>query len=396
MLKKLRLKFILVNMTIVTAMLCAIFCVVLHTTQKDLETQSIQQLHLLAGLPNGQNRPGRPPEPFRQSSFTLRLSPDGALLSADTDYYEPEELERLAAEADEPLGTLKQENLRYLRVTEPKGDTRLIFVDTSAERAMLSALIRSSLLISIGSFFAFLVISTFLARWAVKPVEQAWEQQRQFVADASHELKTPLTVITTNAELLQEPDCTEASRLQFSGSILTMAGRMRTLTESLLNLARVDSGVPASVFQRLNLSQLLSDTVLPFEPVCFEKGLTLETVIEPELYVKGSAAHLQQAAEILLDNAQKYACGEGQITVRLSRQGHLCHYSVENPGAPIPPEEQKQIFKRFYRMDPSRTHDGSFGLGLSIAEEIVRLHKGKIWADSLDGVNRFTIQLPLG
>ena len=248
--------------------------------------------------------------------------------------------------------------------------------------------------IGVLGFAVFLGLSFLLARWAVKPVETAWNQQRQFVADASHELKTPLTVILTNAELLQEPEYDEQARSRFVDSIMTMSHQMRGLVESLLELARVDNGGQNLVFSRLNFSELVSDALLPFEPVYFEKGLTLDNGVEEKLFVKGSQQHLKQVADILLDNASKYASADSTVRVILRRQGSHCLLSVASAGDAISREDLKNIFKRFYRMDKARSMNHSYGLGLSIADSIVSKHGGKIWAESADGVNTFFVQLP--
>jgi len=215
------------------------------------------------------------------------------------------------------------------------------------------------------------------------------------VADASHELKTPLTVIATNAELLDSEGCGEEDRRNYSGNILTMAERMRVLTESLLDLARVDSGKVKASFGQVDLSGLVSDAVLPFEAVYFERGLSLAGGTEGNIRVKGSGDHLRQVVDILLDNARKYSSPGSTVEVWLKRHGrNACLLTVSNSGPEIGKEDLKNIFKRFYRVDQARTHDGSCGLGLSIAEGIVGEHKGKIWAESKQGTNTFFVQLP--
>ena len=264
---------------------------------------------------------------------------------------------------------------------------------TPSELATMRSLTDTCILIGVLGFAVFLGLSFLLARWAVKPVETAWNQQRQFVADASHELKTPLTVILTNAELLQEPEYDEQARSRFVDSIMTMSRQMRGLVESLLELARVDNGGQNMVFSRLNFSELVSDALLPFEPVYFEKGLTLESNVEENLFVKGSQQHLKQVADILLDNASKYASADSTVRVILRRQGSHCLLSVASAGDAISREDLKNIFKRFYRMDKARSMNHSYGLGLSIADSIVGKHGGKIWAESADGVNTFFVQL---
>ena len=269
----------------------------------------------------------------------------------------------------------------------------MVFVDISSEIATMENLVKTCVFIGIISFSVFLGLSFWLARWAVKPVETAWNQQRQFVADASHELKTPLTVIMTNAELLQSPEYTDADRRRFSDSILTMSHQMRGLVESLLELARVDNGAAKMVFSEFDFSEQVSDGLLPFEPVYFEKELLLESEIEEGLKVKGSQAHLRQVLDILLDNAAKYASPQGTVTVKLKRQGSHCLLSVANPGEQISKEDLKNIFKRFYRIDKVRSMNHSYGLGLSIADSIVKEHGGRIWAESAEGINTFFVQL---
>ncbi len=139
----------------------------------------------------------------------------------------------------------------------------------------------------------------------------------------------------------------------------------------------MDNGGQNMVFSRLNFSELVSDALLPFEPVYFEKGLTLESNVEENLLVMGSQQHLKQVADILLDNASKYASADSTVRVTLRRQGSHCLHSVASAGDAISKEELKNIFKRFYRMDKARSMNHSYGLGLSIADSIVSKHGGK-------------------
>lgn len=258
----------------------------------------------------------------------------------------------------------------------------------------MSNLLRNCIFIGVACFLAFLGISYLLAGWVVKPVDKAWRQQRQFIADASHELKTPLTVIMTNAELLQNADYDEISHSAFSSSILVMARQMRELVEQMLELARTDSVQSDAAFSSFDLSRLVSDATLPFEPVFFEKGLTLYTNIAENILISGNPAQLQQVLDILLDNAQKYSGENAAAWVNLQRHGKgHCLLTVANEGEGIPLQDLNNLFKRFYRADQARSRTGSFGLGLSIAESIVKLHKGKIWAESKNGINTFFVEL---
>lgn len=400
MLRRLRIKFICINMTIVTVMLCVMFGLVFHITRQNLEMQSLQMMHTIAAEPFRPGRPNERPEQVRLPYFTLEFGPHGELIADGGGYYDLsdeeflQELTHAVNASGGQTGVLSEYNLRFCRVQTPKTQ-RLVFADMSSEQAILTDLVQTFLFIGALSLLVFFVVSLFLARWAVKPVDQAWNQQRQFVADASHELKTPLTVILTNAELLQDPDCDEKSKAQSAASILTMSHQMRGLVESLLELARVDNGMIQKAMTRVEFSQLCSDAILPFEPLFFEKGLGLESQIEPGLRLTGSEAHLRQVLDILLDNAMKYSAPQGTVHVLLRRQGSHCALSVSNPGDPIPPQDLKNIFKRFYRADRARSMNHSYGLGLSIAEHIVQEHRGKIWAESAGGRNTFYVHLPL-
>lgn len=173
-----------------------------------------------------------------------------------------------------------------------------------------------------------------------------------------------------------------------------MSRQMRGLVESLLELARVDNGTAKMTLTALDFSGLVSDAVLPFEPLYFEKGLGLDCQIEEGIKLKGSESHLRQVMDILLDNAMKYSSPMGTVRIGLKRQGSHCLLSVSNPGEQISQEDLKNIFKRFYRIDKARSMNQSYGLGLSIAEEIVSAHRGRIWAESAAGLNTFYVLLP--
>ena len=402
MLKRLRLKFVCISMALVTLLLGVLLGLVLHQTRAGLERESLRMMEAALHPPEGGMRPGARPDkgPVRLPFFTLVLEKDGAVRAEGesavydlTDGTLVQELAGAALASDRPSGMLPDYALRYLRGEPAGGAQRIVFADVSSERATMAQLWKTCLLLGALGFAAFLGASILLARWAVRPVERAWQQQRQFVADASHELKTPLTVVITNAELLQDARYDAAARARFAGSILEMSRRMRRLVEAMLTLARADCGGPSAELAPVAFSELTVQALLPFEALFFERGLTLESAVEPDLCVRGSAARLRQAVEALLDNAQKYAAAPGTVTVTLTRRRGRCVLSVASSGAPIPPETLAHLFERFYRADPARTGAGGFGLGLSIAEAVVRAHGGRMRAESAGGVNTFFIEL---
>lgn len=400
MLKKLRIKFILINMLLVTVILSAVFGFVYHFTRVSLEDESVSMMQSIAADPLYLMDIGEQGGSVRLPYFILKINFRGDIIAAGGGYYDLSDrdfLEQLLREAllsENSVGVIKDYNLRFYR-TASGGGVSIVFADTTSEKATLLSLLRILLLIGGGAFLVFLGISALLARIAIKPVETAWRQQRQFVADASHELKTPLTVIMTSAELLQSPDYDEQCRSGFAENILVMSKQMRSLTERLLELARADSGTNLPAFEKFDFSSTVKNAVLPFEAVFFEKGIKLSSEIEDNIIVNGDREHLRQVLEIFLDNAQKYAFAPGSAVVKLERCGKSrCRLSVANTGEPIAPEDLKNIFKRFYRTDKARSRDGSFGLGLSIAESVVLRHRGKIWAESKNGMNTFFAELP--
>ena len=397
MIKKLRFKFVLINMGIVTLMLCVILGLVLYFTSANLERQSIQMMQAVAASPAQTGQPGEQIADVDLPFFMLQLDPQGQLQATGGGYYDLSDQQLLddiiaaVHTSGRQLGVLSQYHLRYYRVDTPVQQV-LVFTDISSEQATLDGLRNTCFLIGGISFLLFLWGSVLLSKWAVRPVERAWAQQRQFVASASHELKTPLTVIMTNAELLQEPAAQTQDQTRFLDGILTMSRQMRTLIEQMLTLARADCQTPKQLFGTVDLSQTVNTAALPFEPVFFESGRTLHLDIAPQIAITGDATQLRQLVEILLDNARKYSREHGATWVSLSRRGRRCLLQVENEGAPIEKQELHRIFQRFYRA--ASPAPGSFGLGLSIAQSITRQHRGKIWAESENGRNRFLVELP--
>ncbi|MBR4991836.1 MAG: HAMP domain-containing histidine kinase [Clostridia bacterium] len=399
MIRKLQVKFVIINMAMITVMLCVIFGLVYNFTRNNLEAESITMMKAIAADPFRLGRPNDPSSDLRLPYFTLQLGLRGEIISTGGGYYDLSDKEFLrdlieqSAGSARDTGILEAHDLRFCRVSTPRG-TVLVFADMSSENTTLKNLLQTSAIIGVFSFLVFLAISIFLARWAVRPVAEAWLRQKQFVADASHELKTPLTVIMTNAELLQGDEYSPAERKNFSRGILTMSQQMKLLVEHMLELARSDAEQARPSMLPVDFSRLVLDSALSFEGVFVENGLTLETSADPGITVQGNQQALLQVVDILLDNARKYSTPGGETTVSLRSAGAgKCRLKVSNPGPEIPAEELKKIFQRFYRMDKARSRDGSFGLGLSIAESIVAQHKGKLWAESKNGQNTFTVEL---
>ena len=402
MIKKLRIKFILVIMSIVMVLLGCILGVVIHFTGQSMELQSISMMRTIATSPFQQGLPGKPmDDEVRLPFFTVQINGQGELIGADGGYFDLSDREYLQEIVDSALlygqetGELKDQDLRYLKTVSPRGIT-IVFSDTTTERSTMKNLVYSCLAIFFVAMTLFLGISILLSHWVIKPVAKAWDQQRQFVADASHELKTPLSVIMANAELMQGEETGEEDRKTYSGNILGVTYQMRSLVENMLEMARVDNGTVKLNFECVDFSELVSDAVLSFQLLYEEKGMELRCAVPESVEIHGSEQHLYQVLDVLLDNALKYSVPGGMVCVDLVSTGKNCVLSVASPGEPISKEDLKNIFKRFYRADKARAMNGSYGLGLAIAESIVEAHKGKIWAESGGGYNTFYVQLPAG
>ncbi len=338
MLKKLRLKIILAIVLVAAVMLGAILGLFYTLTKQNLRTQSISMMQAIAADPFAPVQPEREPQQVRLPYFVLQTDAFGNLVaigSSDYDLTDRTFLRMVAAAAQasqDAIGEIPEYSLRYCRVTGS-----VIFADISSEQQTLRTLLKTGALLVALGLLAFFGLAVLLARSAVRPVEEAWRQQKQFVADASHELKTPLTVILTNTELLQSPDYDAAQKQTFLFGIDAMAKQMRALVERLLELARAENEQASRAFTPCDLSQITESSALLFEAALFERGLTLQTELEPDITVSGDARQLSQLVEIYLDNARKYASG-GTVAVRLSRCGkNRCRLSVSNEGEALSP-----------------------------------------------------------
>lgn len=198
------------------------------------------------------------------------------------------------------------------------------------------------LLLAILCFVIFLLISILLAKRVTRPVEKAWKQQKQFVSDVSHELKTPLTVILTNAELLRDPELDGREVSRYTESILIMSRRMRSLTEHLLELARLDNDIHSQPFTDVNMSRVVNEAILPFDPLFYEKGLIAEAQIEDGITIRGNEEQLCRMTDILLDNAGKYSDSAGTVRIILRKKkktGLSSRYPIRARLCPIRKKE---------------------------------------------------------
>lgn len=419
MLRKLRLKFVALNMATVAVVLSVVFtaiCVISHQQDVARVREALDAAVAHAG--ESVDRPfvgsdpaggQMPPEIGGKRGGSdpsipvavFAVGADGTLEAVETRTtasIADDVLDLAAAQladAPEGFGSLDGLGLFYVK-RAAGGASYLAFADLSTANGW-QALALTLAGVGVAALAAFLVVSVFFSRWALRPVERAWSQQRRFVADASHDLKTPLTVILANTSiLLEHPERSVASQSQWVESTQHEAEQMQGLVGDLLLLAQVDEGAAKPAMERLDLADLVEGELLQFESVAFERRIDLRSRLEPDIVVRGNEARLRKLAGTLLDNACKYADEGGQVDVGLHRSARRVELSVRNTGFTIAPEDLPHVFDRFYRADKARTRDDSgHGLGLAIARAIAEEHGGTLSAasDQATGTT-FTLTLP--
>ncbi|MBQ0037570.1 MAG: HAMP domain-containing histidine kinase [Clostridiales bacterium] len=394
MIRKLRWKVVWMNMLFVAAVLLAVFAGIFLSTRSNLERNIHQQLQqALMGDPQAL-RPGEGTQPC----FVAEVTTSGTVHITSSSYYQLyDEQAMLTVVQDclhqpEDSGILKEQHLRYLR-SAGLLTVRIAFTDSTLEQATLRSLTATLLLIELGALAVLFVFSYLLSGVVTRPVGQAWMEQQRFLSDASHELKTPLTVILSSADLLS--GALPANEQHYVDNIQAEGQRMKTLVEDMLTLSRAEGQGQQVPHTALDLSDLVTDAVLRFEPVAYETQQCLAYTVAPDLRVSGHAVHLSQLLDILLDNAVKYASAQSTIRLELKQEGRNARILVENEGTPIPPEKLPHLFDRFYRADESRGTTVGFGLGLSIAQAVAKEHHGTIRCESDSRSTRFYVTLPL-
>ncbi len=299
------------------------------------------------------------------------------------------------AESDKKSGIISAK-IKFAKRTANNGDVvRIVFSNRFSRNHSFIAyvlLTSGALLVGVGCYFA---ISMILARIALKPVEDSWSKQKQFVADASHELKTPLSVIMANTEIIaSHQDETVASQMQWIENTRLEAKRMAELVADLLFLAKNDDGLKVQM-EPVNISDCIETTVLSYDAVFYENGKSFRYDVVRDVKVIGNVGQIKQLTTILLDNANKYSVGDGNIFLNFTCAGRHITLSVSNDSEELSEEQISHLFDRFYTLDKSRNAEKSGnGLGLSIAKMISQTHGGDISASYSNGRTYFVVELP--
>ena len=348
--------------------------------------------------PSGDVGPGaqreKPPlekEPDYQLStfYSVTLGEDDTVLAVDDgnkDVYSEEDLIRIAREIlNENRTSGKTDHLIYIVAQRPDY-TLVAFMDNTVAEGSMSTLLRNFLIVGGAAIVVLLIISFIIASRIVRPLEESDRKQRQFISDASHELKTPVAVISTNAELLAR----EIGKNEWLANIRYENERMGVLIKQLLDLSRTENAeVP---MEQVDFSRLVAGETLAFETLAFENGKEIQSEIEDGITLTGNRIQMTQLISVLLDNAIRHSTG-AEIRVFLKRQGHHAVLNVVNE---VPREKMEHLFDRFYRVDEARNSDGQhYGLGLSIAKAVAEKHGGSIHVSCPEGKVLFAVSFPV-
>ena len=323
-----------------------------------------------------------PETPFSTRHFTVFFDSAGNVIRANTEaiYAVSEEqaitYARQALESPKERGWLS--SYRY-KVFSYAFGTGVVFVDGSTNRAMLmqTTTIAGVVLLSCAALVLVLII--LLSKRAVKPIAESYEKQQQFVTDANHELKTPLTLILANLDIAEE----ELGKNEWLDDIRAEGHRMTELVNQLVALSRMDEENRNLIFSDVPFGQLVQDTVSEFGPLAHSRSKDLVSDIDANIFVKGDEDLLRRLIGILMDNAIKYCDPDGRITVKLHHHRHTI-LTIENTYSAVDQLQLQRLFDRFYRADKARTFTGGYGIGLSMAKSITEKHGGELVAYKKD------------
>ena len=347
--------------------------------------------------PGQGSKPEKPPiddRPDYQLStfYAVAIADDGTVLASDNgekDVHSEEELSEIAVELLEKEQTSgKYEKLSYI-IRDKGGYTVVAFLDNTLADSSMNTLLHNFLLVGGVAIIVLFFISMYLSKQIIYPLEKNDRQQKQFISDAGHELKTPVAVIGANAELLSR----EIGANEWLSNIRYENERMGGLVKQLLDLSRAENAeVP---MWNVDFSRIVTGETLAFESLAFDQGKTIINDIEDGIHITGNEAQLIQLTSILLDNAVRYSAGS-EIEISLKSQAHMAMLAVTNEGDEIPPEKREHLFDRFYRIDEARNSEGQhYGLGLSIAKAVAGRHHGNISVSCHDGKIRFEASFPI-
>ncbi len=407
MIRKLRFKFILLTMTVLLAVLVVIIGGINMANYANVVNNADTVLSLLSEnhghFPNlsffsHRLRKDLSPElPFESRFFSVLLDENWMSLQTETGNIAAVDVESAIAMAQtaaaKKSGTGFLGDYRYQKVQEGTR-VRIIFLDCGRSLESFRTFLFASILISLCGFLVVLAVVTLLSGRIMRPFAESYEKQKRFITDAGHELKTPLTIIGADVDIL----AMDQGENEWLSDIQKQVKQLTGLTNDLVFLSRMEEADTPMQKLPFPLSDVVSETAASFQALAQAQGKTFTTRISPMLTLEGDEKAIAQLVRLLLDNALKYSPEGGSVSLTLEKTGRQCRLSVSNTtDNPLPLDNLKALFERFYRADPSRnSQTGGHGIGLSVAKAIVTAHGGKIQATSEDGHSLcITASLPM-
>ncbi len=413
MIKRFRNKILIINMVLISAVVLSAFYAIYFDSYKNINNEienTLVQGSVTAGIMVEASVEGSDSSDVYLMFSVIADSQGNILehnssLNFETEFYEKAvktAMERPNSKAFIGLND-RQWRYRVVPITEIRfyensirngvndmGDdvkTAIVFLDVTSYHKTLVNLMTTLLTVGGASLIAVFLISLYFSNRTMKPLVEVWQKQKQFVADASHELKTPISIINANYDLLiANSEETIQSQMKWLDYIRIGTDRMTKLTNSLLMLAKFDD--PEKILKKtsFDLSKTIQEVVFSMEAAILEKGIESIVSIPENITVNSDPEGLTQVVSILLDNAIKYTDGNGRISITFAQSNNQVVFSVRNSGKGISKQDLSKIFDRFYRADQSRTNEnGGHGLGLSIAKAIIDALGGRIRAESVEG-----------
>lgn len=339
---------------------------------------------------------GGPGSEFTSRFFVVRCDQNGEVKTFGHEFINSVDEETAGSYAKQALSAGRDsgrvDNYRY-RVAEKEGETILVFLNVQADARQQSKLLLASALIGLGSFACVALLVLLLSKPAMRPYMENIERQKQFITDAGHELKTPITSISTSADIA----AMEHEGDEWIANIQTQAARLTKLVNDLVTLSRMDEETPFPEPMCFSLSEAAWETAESFQARAKAEGKDFQTEIGENIELLGDRASVQKLTSILLDNAFKYSEPDGQVRLCVQQKNAKALIEVTNTCNQTFPVDPERLFDRFYRPDSSRSAEtGGTGLGLSIAKAIAESHRGELAVSTEEpGTIRFQASLPI-
>lgn len=328
---------------------------------------------------------------FSTRFFTVWLDNDNQIVNINIDSIssiseaQVEQYADTAIKKGEDRGWIS--DYRYRTVNTEKG-SMIVFVNGGMNRTLTNRFASVTAFVLISSGLVVLILFILISKRVVRPVAESYEKQKQFITDANHELKTPLTLILSNLDIVES----EFGKNEWLDDIRSEGERMGMLVNQLVTLSRMDENQSNLTLSQFDLSNAISDTLSEFTPLAADRQKALFADIGASIFYKGDEGLIRRLMSILLDNAVKYCDPGGRIQVFVCERRHPI-IIVENTYCDVDNIELEKLFDRFYRVDRARTFNGSFGVGLSIAKAIAKNHHGDISVYKKDQIIGFKIEL---